>query len=160
MYLITIARLRRAGQPVPLALLAQKLSISPISANEMCRRLAERTLVAYQPYKGVMLTPQGEPIPYDSRPEHPAPAQPLASLPAGARGRVAAVRAEDTKVQAFLHAHGLVPGAVVTVLGAAVDELLIAVGQRSIALAQSIGADVRVAVLDGPAPELFVDTAA
>ena len=60
MYLITVARLRQADQPVPLALLAQELGISPVSANEMCRRLAERALVTYQPYKGVTLTAQGE----------------------------------------------------------------------------------------------------
>lgn len=60
MYLVMIALLRQDNQPVPLSLLANKLSISPVSANEMCRKLEERGLVAYQPYKGVTLTEPGE----------------------------------------------------------------------------------------------------
>ncbi len=61
MYLVMIALLRDAGDaPVPLSLLAQKLAISPVSANEMCRKLAEQGLVQYQPYKGVTLTESGE----------------------------------------------------------------------------------------------------
>ncbi|MBN1149279.1 MAG: hypothetical protein JXA78_18605 [Anaerolineales bacterium] len=39
MYLITIARLRKNGQPVPLSLLAETLSISPMSVNKMYRKL-------------------------------------------------------------------------------------------------------------------------
>lgn len=60
MYLVTIARLRKNGQPVPLSLLAETLSISPVSVNEMCRRLQEQSLVIYQPYKGALLTIDGE----------------------------------------------------------------------------------------------------
>lgn len=61
MYLVMIALLREdMYTPVPLSLLAQKLAISPVSANEMCRKLAEQGLVQYQPYKGVTLTMSGE----------------------------------------------------------------------------------------------------
>jgi len=60
MYLVTIARLRADGQPVPLSELADALSISPVSVNEMCRKLQEQGLVAYRPYKGASLTPEGE----------------------------------------------------------------------------------------------------
>jgi DtxR family Mn-dependent transcriptional regulator len=61
MYLVMIALLRKNDhQPVPLSLLANKLSISAVSANEMCRKLEERGLVQYQPYKGVILTSEGE----------------------------------------------------------------------------------------------------
>ncbi|NUQ39184.1 MAG: metal-dependent transcriptional regulator [Caldilineales bacterium] len=60
MYLLRIALLQQEGQPVPLAQLAEELAISPISANQMCRRLEERDLVTYQPYKGVTLTAAGE----------------------------------------------------------------------------------------------------
>lgn len=61
MYLVMTALLRKhSDDPVPLSLLASKLSISPASANEMCRKLEERGLVEYQPYKGVTLTKQGE----------------------------------------------------------------------------------------------------
>lgn len=61
MYLVMIALLREDTHvPVPLSLLAQKLAISPVSANEMCRKLDEQGLVQYQPYKGVTLTARGE----------------------------------------------------------------------------------------------------
>ncbi len=60
MYLITIARLREKGQPVPLSQLADTLSISPVSANEMCRKLQDHGLVVYRPYKGASLTAEGE----------------------------------------------------------------------------------------------------
>ncbi len=60
MYLVTIARLRVNGRPVPLSQLAESLSISPVSVNEMCRKLQEQELVVYQPYKGASLTPEGE----------------------------------------------------------------------------------------------------
>lgn len=62
MYLLRIALLQENDEPVPVPLLAQELSISPVSANEMCRKLMQRGLVDYQPYKGVTLTPQGEAV--------------------------------------------------------------------------------------------------
>lgn len=60
MYLVTIARLRTDGQPVPLSRLAEALSISPVSVNEMCRKLQDQGLVIYRPYKGATLTDDGE----------------------------------------------------------------------------------------------------
>jgi DtxR family Mn-dependent transcriptional regulator len=60
MYLVRTAMLRKGTEPVPLSLLAQWLEVSPASANEMCRKLAEQGFVAYQPYKGVTLTDEGE----------------------------------------------------------------------------------------------------
>jgi DtxR family Mn-dependent transcriptional regulator len=60
MYLVTIVRLRENNQPVLLSLLAETLSISPVSANEMCRKLQDEGLVVYQPYKGASLTDEGE----------------------------------------------------------------------------------------------------
>ena len=60
MYLVTIARLRVDGRPVPLSQLAESLSISPVSANEMCRKLQDHGLVVYRPYKGASLTLEGE----------------------------------------------------------------------------------------------------
>jgi DtxR family Mn-dependent transcriptional regulator len=60
MYLVTIARLREHQDPVPLSRLAEALSVSPVSVNEMCRKLQEQGLLLYQPYKGVSLTPDGE----------------------------------------------------------------------------------------------------
>jgi DtxR family Mn-dependent transcriptional regulator len=59
-YLVTVARLREGSQAVPLSQLADMLSISPVSVNEMCRKLQHQGLVVYQPYKGVSLTPEGE----------------------------------------------------------------------------------------------------
>lgn len=60
MYLLRVALLQRDAQPVPVPLLAQELAVSPVSANEMCRKLAEKGLIDYEPYKGVTLTAQGE----------------------------------------------------------------------------------------------------
>ncbi len=60
MYLLRIALLQAAKKPVPVPLLAQELSVSPVSANEMCRKLTEKTLLVYEPYKGVTLTSAGE----------------------------------------------------------------------------------------------------
>jgi DtxR family Mn-dependent transcriptional regulator len=60
MYLVTIARLRVDGRPVPLAQLADALSISAVSVNEMCRKLQDHGLVIYRPYKGALLTTEGE----------------------------------------------------------------------------------------------------
>jgi DtxR family Mn-dependent transcriptional regulator len=62
MYLLRIALLQEAGGPVPVPRLAQELSVSPVSANEMCRKLSEKHLVRYEPYKGVSLTKQGEEV--------------------------------------------------------------------------------------------------
>lgn len=60
MYLLRIALLHQEEQPVPVPMLAQELSVSPVSANEMCRKLMDKGLVNYEPYKGVTLTAQGE----------------------------------------------------------------------------------------------------
>ncbi len=62
MYLLRIALLSQEKTPVPISQLAETLQVSPISANQMCRRLEDRGLVVYQPYRGVSLTPQGEAI--------------------------------------------------------------------------------------------------
>jgi DtxR family Mn-dependent transcriptional regulator len=64
MYLVTIARLWVDGEPVPISQLAEALSISPVSVNEMCRKLQDQKLVVYQPYKGASLTPEGEMLAY------------------------------------------------------------------------------------------------
>jgi DtxR family Mn-dependent transcriptional regulator len=60
MYLVTIARLREDNQPVPLSLVAEALAVSPVSVNEMCRKLQDQGLLVYQPYKGASLTTEGE----------------------------------------------------------------------------------------------------
>lgn len=59
MYLLRIALLQETDQPVPVPRLAQELAVSPVSANEMCRKLAEKQLITYEPYKGVLLTQPG-----------------------------------------------------------------------------------------------------
>lgn len=61
MYLVTIARLNEQGEagPVPVSLLAAELSVMPVSANQMIRKLEEAGWVVYTPYKGVSLTTQG-----------------------------------------------------------------------------------------------------
>lgn len=64
MYLVTIARLRVDNKPVPLSQLAEALSISPVSVNEMCHKLHDQELVVYKSYKGVSLTQDGEKLAY------------------------------------------------------------------------------------------------
>jgi DtxR family Mn-dependent transcriptional regulator len=59
MYLVHVFRLSNDVQPVPLAQLAAALAVSPISVNQMCRKLQDEGLVEYTPYKGVTLTPTG-----------------------------------------------------------------------------------------------------
>jgi len=60
MYLVTIARLRKDDQPVPLSQLAESLSVTAVSVNEMCRKLQDSGYLIYRPYKGAMLTDTGE----------------------------------------------------------------------------------------------------
>lgn len=64
MFLITVARAIEDGHPgpVPVPLLAETLSISRVSANEMAKRLVGRGFVDYQPYRGVTLSPEGTAI--------------------------------------------------------------------------------------------------
>ncbi len=64
MYLITIAMAAEDGHegPVPVPQLAKALEVSRVSANEMVKKLAERELVTYTPYKGADLTPAGAAI--------------------------------------------------------------------------------------------------
>lgn len=59
MYLKTLANLGGAQEAVPIARIAERLEITPVSANEMMQRLAREGLVAHQPYKGVHLTDAG-----------------------------------------------------------------------------------------------------
>jgi DtxR family transcriptional regulator, Mn-dependent transcriptional regulator len=60
MYLVTIARLSEPGQPVPLSHLANELSVTSVSVNEMCRKLQDQGYLIYQPYQGAWLTETGE----------------------------------------------------------------------------------------------------
>ena len=62
MYMVNILRLAKHGQPVPLSQLAASLDVSPVSANQMCRKLQDEGLVTYVPYKGVSITPAGEQV--------------------------------------------------------------------------------------------------
>ena len=58
-YLKAIYELGREEQAVSLPALAEDLSISMVSANEMVKKMVKRGLVTYEPYKGVALTPEG-----------------------------------------------------------------------------------------------------
>jgi DtxR family Mn-dependent transcriptional regulator len=59
MYLKTIAELAEDGQPVVIARVAERLGVTPVSANEMMKRLAEQNLIEHERYKGVRLTENG-----------------------------------------------------------------------------------------------------
>lgn len=58
-YLENILRLGQKSRTVPLSRLAEALGVSPISVNQMCRKLQDQGLVEYVPYKGVSCTPKG-----------------------------------------------------------------------------------------------------
>jgi len=58
-YLEAIYKLGEQEAPVPVPALADRLEVTPTSANEMVRRLADRGLATYEPYKGVSLTEEG-----------------------------------------------------------------------------------------------------
>ena len=60
MYLVTIAKLRKDEEPVPLSKLAESLDVTSVSVNEMCRKLQDYGFVTYRPYKGAALTKAGE----------------------------------------------------------------------------------------------------
>lgn len=64
MYLIHVAMAQEqgAGGPVGLSRLAEMLSVSPVSANQMVKKLAGRGFVEYLPYKGVDLTQEGRQV--------------------------------------------------------------------------------------------------
>lgn len=59
MYLKTIAELSAGGAPVIIARIAERLGVTPVSANEMMKRLGEQGLVEHVRYKGVTLTENG-----------------------------------------------------------------------------------------------------
>lgn len=64
MYLKTIAELSDGRSPVVIARVAERLGVTPVSANEMMKRLVEQGLVAHKKYKGVTLTENGRSYAY------------------------------------------------------------------------------------------------
>ena len=65
MYLKTLAALEDGGAPVPIAHVAARLAVSPVSAGEMMQRLGRDGLVSHLPHKGVTLTPDGRQLAHD-----------------------------------------------------------------------------------------------
>jgi len=65
MYLKTLAELSQGPDPVPIARIAERLSVTPVSANEMMQRLAKQSLITHTPYKGVALTRDGRSLAHD-----------------------------------------------------------------------------------------------
>jgi DtxR family Mn-dependent transcriptional regulator len=59
MYLKTIAELTCDEGPVIIARVAERLGVSPVSANEMMKRLLDQGLIEHERYKGVRLTENG-----------------------------------------------------------------------------------------------------
>ncbi|MFN2141709.1 MAG: FeoA domain-containing protein [Candidatus Promineifilaceae bacterium] len=59
MYLKTIAELTCDDGPVIIARVAERLGVSPVTANEMMKRLIEQELIEHERYKGVRLTENG-----------------------------------------------------------------------------------------------------
>jgi DtxR family Mn-dependent transcriptional regulator len=63
MYLKAMAEF--GNRDVAIARLAQRLSVTPVSANEMIKKLGEQGLVSHTPYKGVNLTTKGREVACD-----------------------------------------------------------------------------------------------
>jgi len=61
MYLKAMAELGD-GEAVPIGRLAERLEVTPVSANEMVKRLGDQGLVSHTPYKGVNLTQKGSEV--------------------------------------------------------------------------------------------------
>ncbi len=59
MYLKTVAELGGESQPVSIGRVAERLGVTPASANEMMKRLGESDYIDHLPYKGVTLTDSG-----------------------------------------------------------------------------------------------------
>ncbi len=61
MYLKAMAEMNDR-EVVAIGRLAERLNVTPVSANEMVRRLSEQGLVSHTPYKGVSLTDKGHEV--------------------------------------------------------------------------------------------------
>jgi DtxR family Mn-dependent transcriptional regulator len=61
MYLKAMAEINDR-EVVSIGRLAERLNVTPVSANEMVRRLNEQGLVSHTPYKGVALTEKGHEV--------------------------------------------------------------------------------------------------
>ncbi|MGD2078361.1 MAG: metal-dependent transcriptional regulator [Chloroflexota bacterium] len=59
MYLKTVAELGGDLEPVSIGRVADRLGVTPASANEMMKRLGESGFIDHLPYKGVTLTTEG-----------------------------------------------------------------------------------------------------
>jgi DtxR family transcriptional regulator, Mn-dependent transcriptional regulator len=59
MYLKTVAELSDGRNPIVIARVAERLGVTPVSANEMMKRLVEQGLLEHERYKGVTLTKEG-----------------------------------------------------------------------------------------------------
>jgi DtxR family Mn-dependent transcriptional regulator len=64
MYLKAMVELGN-GEAVAIGRLAQRLDVTPVSANEMVKRLGDQGLVSHTPYKGVNLTERGHEVACD-----------------------------------------------------------------------------------------------
>lgn len=64
MYLLSIVRSAENEQtgPIPVTQVAEWMQVQPVTANHMVHKLQEMGLVAYLPYQGVLLTPEGQKI--------------------------------------------------------------------------------------------------
>ena len=62
MYLASISEMGAddTNPAIPISALAEELSVQPVSANQMVKKMEKEGLVEYIPYKGVKLTKSGE----------------------------------------------------------------------------------------------------
>jgi len=65
MYLKTLAVLGGRDQAMPVAVVAERLGVTPVAANEMLRRLITLDLVMHEPRRGFRLTEAGRDAAWD-----------------------------------------------------------------------------------------------
>ncbi len=61
-YLKAIYKLQLQNEQVPTTTLADYMGIAPASVTNMCKKLANMNLLAYEPYQGVKFTPMGQKV--------------------------------------------------------------------------------------------------
>lgn len=59
-YIKAIFQLRKDGDAVTTSALAERLEVRPASVSNMLRRLDDLELIRYEPYRGALLTAEGE----------------------------------------------------------------------------------------------------
>ncbi len=110
------------------------------SSEELAKRL-EHYL------KSPKSSPTGKPIPTSTPEERYFKRLPVGELSPGRKGVVLQIEADDS-IRSFLQSEGIIPGAVLTLLGTGSTGILLEVSGRTIRLGQQIGRCISVREID------------